>query len=91
MKNGSQEREWQKLLDIWVNSQQTREIHSQLLRSLEEVKAKSSRFEKNHIKRGLTSLKNSWFAFRKTVGQFEEDAVKRDLTLVNRSLKKFFV
>lgn len=89
MKNKGQEIEWHELKDIWVNSSQSRDIHIQMVALVDEMKGKTSQFEKTSIKSDLTTLKASWSEFKRMTSQFEKDSVKNDLAIITRLLQKF--
>jgi hypothetical protein len=89
MKKRGQEFEWHELKDIWINSSQTRDIHIRMTELFDEVKSKTSRFEKDSIKSDLATLKASWSEFEGRISQFEKDSIKKDLAVITRLLKKF--
>ena len=56
MKKRGQEFEWHDLKETWINSSQTRDIHIRMTELLNEVKSKTSQFEKDSIKSDLAML-----------------------------------
>ncbi len=89
MKNSEQPFEWNELRDLWVNSSQTRNIHIQVADFLNEVKNKSSQFEKDAIDKDMEALKSSLKEFSGLISQFEKDSVEKDIKVVSVSLRKF--
>jgi hypothetical protein len=89
MKNSRQELEWNELKEIWANSAQTRAIHIRMTQLRDEVKSKTSQFEKDSIKSDLAILKTSWSKFEGMTSQFEKNSDKKDLGIMTRLLKKF--
>ncbi|MFY0690077.1 MAG: hypothetical protein JXQ90_23090 [Cyclobacteriaceae bacterium] len=83
------EQAWQELKDVWINSAQSRHINIQIRDLVNELKAKSSEFEKRSINSDLAVLKSSWKKTKGSVSQFEKDAMRRDLNLITRLLKRF--
>lgn len=90
MKNREQEFEWHDLKDMWVNSSQTRDIHIKMSDLLDELKGKTSQFEKDSIKGDLAALKANWTEFKEMTSQYERDSVKNDLAIITKLLNKFF-
>ena len=89
MKKRGQEFEWHDLKETWINSSQTRDIHIRMTELLNEVKSKTSQFEKDSIKSDLAMLKANWSEFEGMISQFEKDSIKKDLAIITRLLKKF--
>ena len=89
MKKKEQKFEWHDLKETWINSSQTRYIHIQMTELLDEIKSKSSQFEKDSVKSDLAILKASWSEFEVMISQFEKDSIKKDLSIITRLLKKF--
>lgn len=89
MNSKGQEFEWQELKDIWINSPHTKKISFQVSNLLDELKHKTSQFEKDSINSDMASLKANWMQTKSKVSQFEKDAIKNDLTMIKTFLKKF--
>lgn len=89
MKKREQEFEWNDLKEAWINSSQTRDIHIRMTELLNELKRKTSQFEKDSIKSDLAKLKANWTKFEGMISPFEKDSVKKDLAIITRLLKKF--
>lgn len=81
--------EWNELKDLWENSSQTREIRIQVTDFLNEVKNKTSQFEKDAIDKDLESLKSSLKDFEGLVSQFEKEAINDDMEKITRAFRKF--
>lgn len=88
MKNKDLKIEWNELKVIWTNSPKTRNIHIQMSDLFQEIKSKSSQFEKDSIKNDLDTLKVSWKSFKGNVSEFEKASVKKDLAMFIRLFNK---
>jgi len=88
MNSKGQEFDWQELKDIWTSSAQTKQISIQVSRLVEELKGKTSQFEKDSIKRDVAVLNANWEELKGMTSQFEKDSIKKDLKLITSLLKK---
>jgi len=85
----TQKIEWQEVKEIWKNSSQSKKIDIHISQLKEELKSKSSEFEKNSIKSDILVLTPYWEDFKSKTSQFEKDSVKNDLLKINKCLKNF--
>ena len=90
MKNKETAFEWEDLEELWEGSVQGSQIQIQLSDLLNELKANTSEFEMNAIKRDLKDLDQYFSDFQQITSQFEKDAIKNDLAKITRSLRSFF-
>ena len=89
MNDSRQKLEWNELKEIWTNSAQTRDIHIQISDLVEELKTKTSQFEKDAINSDLATLQANWSAIKKMTTQLEKDSINKDLARITRWLRKF--
>ncbi len=90
MQNRKEEFGWQTLKEIWNNSGHGRNINIQMDRLLDELKAKTSKFEKEAIDSDLALLRTNWSQTKGMVSQFEKDAINKDLSAISRLLRRLF-
>ncbi len=85
----TQKIEWQEVKEIWKNSSQSKKIDIHISQLKEELKSKSSEFEKNSINSDISVITPYWDDFKSKTSQFEKDSVKNDLSKINKLLKNF--
>ena len=88
MNNKEQAFKWEDLVEIWTSSAQTKQINIQISALLNELKEKTSTFEKDLIKSDLATLKTNWNQTKKKVSTFEMDSINKDLNIISRFLKR---
>lgn len=89
MINQDQNEAWQEIKDIWKNSSQGEKINIQFSKLVDELKSKTSQWEKDAIKSDLSKVKSSWSQYKGNVSQWEKDAVSKDVLKITEMIKKF--
>ncbi len=81
---------WEEVKQIWNDSSKGTKIEFHIANLIDELKQKTTEFEKSSIKSDLTHLKASWKRYNKKVSQFEKDAVTDDVSMITKWIKRFF-
>lgn len=72
---------WNEIKEIWKSSSETKRIHIQLSKLVEELEGKVSQFEKDSIRKDIAIITSS-------TTQFEKDSISRDIAWISRLIKK---
>ena len=90
MARQEQSETWQEIKEIWRNSSRGEKINFQFSTLIEELKAKTSQWEKDSIKSDVAKVKSSWEEYKGNVSQWEKDSITKDISKISQLVKRFF-
>ncbi len=89
MNNDNQEISWEELQNLWSSAASNKQISLQMAGLLQELKNKTSQFEKDLIQQDMDLLKASWSETSTLVSEFETQSIHQDLKRIKRWIKKW--